>query len=222
MISAVSLVLSILFWVVVAFVGWFVFAETVGRLIRRFIHFPLPAFMVRFIDNPIRRRIQSPTQVVDWMAIQNGMHVLEIGPGSGTFAIEVSKRVGEEGHVFVVDIQPAVVSRLDKRLKKNKITTVTAKVASAHEFPFADSSFERVFMMSVLGEISDKEKALLEIRRVLKDDGLLAVGELLWDPDYPRRKTVIGWCRDGGFQLTSEYGGLQHYLLTFSKTTTGD
>ena len=62
----------------------------------------------------------------------------------------------------------------------------------------------------------------LEIRRVLKSDGLLAVGELLWDPDYLRRKTVIGWCKDGGFQLTGKYGGLQHYLLTFSKTITDD
>lgn len=220
--SVVSLILSILLWIVVALVGYFIFAETVGRLIRHFIHFPLPAFVVRFIDNPIRRRIQPPAQVVDWMGIQSGTQILEIGPGSGTFAIEVSKRVGEKGSVFAVDIQPAVISRLDNRLQGNKIVNVTTKVASAYELPFSDSSFDRIFMIGVLGEIPDKNKALLEIRRVLKDDGLLAVGELLWDPDYPRRKTVIGWGSEAGFQLTGKYGGFSHYLLTFRKTTAED
>ncbi|MEM3063274.1 MAG: dimethylmenaquinone methyltransferase, partial [Nitrososphaerota archaeon] len=77
---------------------------------------------------------------------------------------------------------------------------------------------DRVFMITVLGEISDKKKALIEIKRVLKDDGLLAIGELLFDPDYPRRKTVIGWCKDAEFKLIGSYGNIFHYLLTFKKS----
>jgi ubiquinone/menaquinone biosynthesis C-methylase UbiE len=73
-------------------------------------------------------------------------------------------------------------------------------------------------MVTVLGEIPDKRKALLEIKRVLKDEGLLAIGEFLPDPDYPRKSTVTGWCHDSGFELNEQFGNWLHYLLTFEKS----
>lgn len=212
-----SVMLTILFWIFIILVGWFVFVEVVIRILRRFIHFPIPAFIARFIDNPIRRRIQPPAKVVDWIDIQNGMQVLEVGPGPGTFTIEAAKRVGEKGKVFAIDIQPTVISKLNSKLQRNRIANVTAKVASAYELPFSSNTFDRVFMIAVLAEIPDKKKALFEIKRVLKDNGLLAIGEFLPDPDYPRRKTVINWCEDVGFGLVSRYGSIIHYVLTFKK-----
>ena len=220
--SVVSVILTIVLWIVAIFVGWFIFAQTVIRLIRRFIHFPIPAIFARFIDNPIRRRIQPPTKVVDWIGIQEGIHILEIGPGPGTFTIEAAKRVGAKGKVFAIDIQPTIVSKLNHRLQRDKITNVMAKVASAYELPFSNNTFDRVFMIAVLAEIPDKKKTLVEIKRVLKHSGLLAIGEFLPDPDYPRRKTVIHWCQDAGFELVSRYGGFLHYVLTFKKSTAGD
>lgn len=219
--SVVSIILMMLLWIVAILISWFVFVEVVIRIIRRFIHFPIPAFIARFIDNPIRRRIQPPAKVVDWIGIQDSMYILEIGPGPGTFTIEAAKRVGEKGKALAVDIQPTVISKLKSRLQKDKITNVTAKVASAYELPFSGNTFDRVFMIAVLAEIPDKKKALLESKRVLKDNGLLAIGEFLPDPDFPRRKTVIRWCIHAGFELVSEYGGALHYVLTFKKSTTG-
>jgi len=74
-------------------------------------------------------------------------------------------------------------------------------------------------MIAVLAETSDRKKALLEIKRVLRDEGLLAIGELLLDPDYPPRRTVTDWCKDAGFELVEGYGGVTHYLLTLEKST---
>jgi ubiquinone/menaquinone biosynthesis C-methylase UbiE len=111
------------------------------------------------------------------MDIRDGMHVLEIGPGPGTFTIEASKRVGENGRIFAIDLQPSVISRLDRRLQRAKIGNVIARVAPAYELPFSNNTFDRVFMIAVLAEIPDRKKALLEIKRVLRDDGLLAIGE---------------------------------------------
>jgi SAM-dependent methyltransferase len=215
--SAESVILAVLFWIFAILAVWFVFVEVVVRIIRRFIAFPIPAFLARLIDNPIRRRVQSPVKVVDWMGVLEGMCVLEIGPGPGTFTIEAARRVGEIGKVFAVDIEPKEISRLEGRLQREKIVNVSTKVASAYELPFPDNTFDRVFMIAVLAEIPDKKKVLHQIKRVLKDDGLLAIGEFLSDPDYPRRKTVIRWCKGAGFQFTMGYGGLIHYLLTFRK-----
>lgn len=215
-----SIVSTILLWIFIILIGWFIFVEVVIRIIRRYIHFPIPPFIARFINNPIRRRIQPPAKVVDWIGLQGNMHVLEIGPGSGTFTIEAAKRVREKGKVFAIDIQPSVISKLHSRLQKEKIANVITKVASAYELPFQDKTFDRVFMIAVLGEVPDKKKALLQIKRVLKDNGLLAIGEFLPDPDYPRRKTVIRWYENADFELVREYGGVLHYVLTFKKPAT--
>lgn len=55
-----------------------------GRVVRRYFHFSIPSFFVGLIDNPLRRRIQPPIKVIDWIDIPDGAHVLEIGPGHGT------------------------------------------------------------------------------------------------------------------------------------------
>jgi len=213
------MIVTILLWTVAILVVYFVFVEVVVRIIRRFVHFPIPASIARVVDNPVRRRIQPPAKVVDWMDIENGMHVLEIGPGPGTFTIEASKGVGENGKIFAIDIQPSVISKLNARLQRAKIANVMARVASAYELPFSNNTFDRAFMIAVLAEIPDRKKALLEIKRVLRDDGLLAIGEFLLDPDYPRRRTVTNWCKDAGFELANGCGGVMHYLLTFKKST---
>jgi len=210
-----SVTITILLWTVAIIVAWFI----IVRIARSLIHFPTPAFIARFIDNPVRRRIQPPAKVVDWIGITDGMCVLEIGPGPGTFTIEASRRVGEKGRVFAVDIQSAMISILNSRLQRNKIENVVTRVASAYESPFSNETFDRVFMITVLAEIPDRKKALIEIKRVLKDDGLHAIGEMLLDPDYPRRKTVIDWCKDAGFELVEGSRGLLHYMLTFKKST---
>jgi len=188
MMSITSIILLAFYWIFIILLGWFIFTQTVIRIIRRYIHFPIPGFLARFIDNPIRRRMQPPRKVVEWINMQNGMQVLEIGPGPGTFTIEAAKQLGKNGKVYAVDIHPKLISKLKNRLEKEKIINVAAIVASGRNLPFPKNIFNRIFMITVLAEIPDREKALLEFKCILKDHGILAVGEFLFDPDYPRRK----------------------------------
>ncbi len=213
-----SLPLTALVWAAVAVAGSVFYFLVIHRVVKHYVHYPVPAILEVFIDNPIRRAFQPPKTVVDWTDIREGMSVLEIGPGPGTFTIEAAQRVGRDGRLTTMDIQASVISKLDRRLRREGYTNVDTRVAPAHELPFADGTFDRVFMVAVLGEIPDKHRALLEIRRVLKDAGLLAIGELLPDPDYPRQRTVIKWCSAAGLQPVSAHHGLIHYVLNFRKS----
>ena len=204
-------------WMGVILVLVLIYFFVIIRVIRYYTHFPIPSCAVRLIDNPIRRQIQPPHTVVDWIDIHEGMRVLEIGPGSGTFTVEAAARAGR-GILIALDIQKAVVSTLMKRLSGENVTVnVVPIAASVYELPFQPRTFDRVFMITVLAEIPHRKKALHEISRVLNDDGLLAVGEFLPDPDYPRRKTVVKWCADAGFEVTGEHGGILSYVLNFAK-----
>jgi ubiquinone/menaquinone biosynthesis C-methylase UbiE len=184
------------------------------------VHHPIPASAAVFIDNPLRRMMQPPAKVVKWLDIQAGMKVLEIGPGPGTFTLEAAKRVGAEGRFVTVDLQPSIIARLDDRLRRAGVSNVITKVADAAALPLPDRTFDRVFLIAVLGEIADKEDALRQIRRVLRDDGLLAIGEFLQDPDYIRQKTLIELSQATGFELASSYREIFHYLLLFRKKET--
>lgn len=215
MFSIVSLILRILGWLILAVLSWVLFVETVVRLVRRYWHFPVPPIAASFLNSPLRRAIQPPEQVVGWMGIRPGMQVLELGPGPGTFTFEAAKLAGPEGQVYAVDIQPPMIAKLEQEIGKKGVSNVVPKLASAYELPLPDKSIDRAFMITVLGEVPDRQRALVEIKRVLKPDGLLAVGEFLFDPDYPRRQTVMAWCQQAGFELVGSHGSWLHYLLVF-------
>ena len=197
--------------------GWLLFIFVVVRIVRRFYQLPIPPFVTRFIDNPIRRKIQPPKKIIAWMDVHPGMEMLEIVPGPGTFTFAASRQVGEHGQVFAIDIQEPVIRALKQKVQQREINNITLNLASAYQLPFPDRKFDRIYLVTVLGEIPDKPRALVEFRRVLKDQGYLAIGEFLPDPDYPRQSTVRAWCRRSGYELAETHGNILHYLQLFKK-----
>lgn len=215
------LILKIFGWMALIMLGWLIIVHPITKLVRRLTHLPDPTFIIYFINNPIRRMVHPPDKVIDHVDIQEGMKVLEVGPGTGFYTFEAARRAGASGHVYAVDIKAGVIAILNKRIERAAAKNVTTRVASAYEIPLPNETIDRVFMVHVLPEIPDKQKALREIRRVLKKGGLLILAEGLVDPDYPFRKMEIGWCRDAGFELAGSYGSSFFYVLTF-KLAKGD
>ena len=215
--SIVRYIFSLIKWLLIALFVYLFFVEVVLRIVRRFYRLPIPAYVARLIDNPVRRRIQPPEMIAEWLGAGEGMSILEIGPGPGTFTFAVARRVGEAGCVYAIDIQDSIVNVLREKVEMRGISNISVRQASAYTLPFSNQYFDRIYMVAVLGEVPDKQRALSEFKRVLKDDGLLAIGEFLPDPDYPRRKTVTTWCQESGFILVKQHGNFLHYLLLFKK-----
>jgi len=207
-------ILEILYYLLLAFMVLFLFVEVMVRLVRRFYHFPIPSFLAGLIDNPVRRRIQSPKTIADRLDLRHGMKVVEVGPGPGTFTIEVGTRVAPGGSVYAFDISPKTIRKLLARMVKRGATNVTPVVASAYDLPLVNHSVDRVFMVAVLAEIPDRQRALREFARILKPNGFLSISEFLPDPDYPLRRTVIRWCNEAGFQEIAKHGSLIEYTLS--------
>ena len=90
-------------------------------------------------------------------------------------------------------------------------------VGSALDLAFKDRVFDVVYMIAVFGELLNKEKALLEVRRVLKNNGILAIGWILFDSDYPRIRTVIVWYGKIGPKLVDKHDHVLHHLFVFRK-----
>jgi ubiquinone/menaquinone biosynthesis C-methylase UbiE len=191
-----------------------------AHIVRRFWNFPAPAFLGRLLDSNLRRWRQPPDKLIERSGIKKGMTVLDLGCGSGAFTTFVARAVGKQGKVYAVDIQPKMLKQLERKLARPEnqdINNVELKQASAYKLPFKNEALDLVYMVTVLQEIPDRGKALREIKRVLKPGGILAVSELLPDPDYPLPSTTIKVCQHEGFVLEASLGNLWNYTVRFRK-----
>ncbi|MFQ5821803.1 MAG: class I SAM-dependent methyltransferase [Candidatus Heimdallarchaeota archaeon] len=187
------------------------------KLIRRFWKFPIPAILTGLIDNPIRRKIQPPKILADRMRLQPDMFLLEVGPGKGTYTLEVAKRI-PNGKIIAIDIQESVVRKLKEKCEELGITNVEPKVMDVYNLDFDNEVFDRAFLISCLPEIPNPIRALRELNRVLKPNGLLCLVEAFPDPDYPLPRTEFRWAKDAGFTLDSRHGNWFIYYLILSKS----
>jgi ubiquinone/menaquinone biosynthesis C-methylase UbiE len=176
---------------------------------------PCPASLSWLVDLPIRRRYMRP--VLDRVGSRPGETVLELGPGPGAFTIDAARRLGPEGKLIAVDIQPEMIAQVEERVRLARLTNVETHVASAYELPLEDDSVDRAFLVTVLPEIPDPVRGLHEVYRVLKPGGVFSTTEEFLDPDYPRRRTTIDWAEAAGFEVAERYGSWLLYTLNFRK-----
>ena len=200
--------------------GLFAIWQIIIRVGRKLFHFPAPAFIGSLLDSNYRRKLQPPDKIIKRSGIEPGMKVLEIGCGSGAFTTFVARALGNGGKVYALDIQPAMLKQLEKKLAKpgnQDIKNIKLIQASAYNLPFENNSLDLVYIITVLQEIPDRQKALAEIKRVLKPEGILAVTEFLPDPDYPFISTVVKQGVGAGFVLDKISGNVWNYTVRFKK-----
>jgi ubiquinone/menaquinone biosynthesis C-methylase UbiE len=209
--------LKVFFYLILGLLLVPVILHTIVRMIRYFYKFPMPEFLANLIDNPLRRRIQPPSEMPIRHGIKPGMTVLEVGPGNGRYSIETARRVGSTGKVIAIDIEPKMIERVLRHAKAENITNLEAKVADVYHLPFEDGIFDAIYLITVISEIPESERALREFYRVLSTSGTLAFSELLTDPDYPLAQTLCSKARKTNFQLKKKLGSFFSYTLIFEK-----
>src|SRR5215813_4162867 len=75
-------------------------------------------------DKPGRAEQLQINRVMDILGIVPGKSVADIGAGSGFFTVLAARRVGDQGMVYAVDINPEAIQYIDARLKKENLHNV--------------------------------------------------------------------------------------------------
>lgn len=177
---------------------------------------PCPFEGASVLETPGRSWIASPNKILGAFDLSAGERVLEIGPGIGYYSVEASRRVGSSGSLICLDVQRDMLKETRRRLIEAGCTTAGFLRASAEALPLVSASLDRVFLITVLGEIPDRCKALQEIHRVLRPEGRLSVSEQLPDPDYLTRATLRRELTEAGFGEVATRGHLV-YTSTWHK-----
>jgi ubiquinone/menaquinone biosynthesis C-methylase UbiE len=117
-------------WITLAVIGgllffWLFPLKLLSRLAARFgKSAPCPASLNWLVNNPIHRRYMRP--VLDQVGIRPGEHVLELGPGPGTFTVDAAQRAGPEGRLIAVDIQPKMIAQVEERVRGAGLATFSS------------------------------------------------------------------------------------------------
>ena len=104
---------------------------------------------------------------------------LDIGTGTGEIAFLLAKNVGKDGKVYGVDITPRMLEYADMKMKEQDIPRpIIFEVGDALSLRFQDGYFDVVTSGYMLRNVTDIQKAINEMFRVLKPGGRAVVAEL--------------------------------------------
>jgi ubiquinone/menaquinone biosynthesis C-methylase UbiE len=141
-----------------------------------------------------------------------GERVLEVGPGTGYYALPVAGWLGPGGHLDVLDVQQEMLDHTMRRAAEEGLSNITPARADARSMPYPDATFDAAFLVTVLGEVPDQTAALRELRRVVKPGGRIVVGELFGDPHMVTHGALRSRAADAGLTVDRKLGGrLWHF-----------
>jgi SAM-dependent methyltransferase len=165
----------------------------------------------------VPRGSHAPARLARILEPRSGERMLEIGPGVGIHSLPVAAALAPGGTLDVVDVQPAMLDDVVRRARAVGVTNLTPHRADARRLPFDDATFDGAYLIGVLGEIPDGDSALRELHRVLKREGRLVVGEVLFDPDFVAPGALARRARASGFELERRQGSAASYLARFRR-----
>ncbi|MCK3655107.1 bifunctional demethylmenaquinone methyltransferase/2-methoxy-6-polyprenyl-1,4-benzoquinol methylase [Pasteurellaceae bacterium Macca] len=115
---------------------------------------------------------------IDCSGVRRGQKVLDLAGGTGDFTAKFSRIVGETGEVVLADINSSMLEVGREKLRNlGVVGNVNYVQANAECLPFGDNTFDCIVISFGLRNVTDKDKALRSMYRVLKPGGRLLVLE---------------------------------------------
>lgn len=108
--------------------------------------------------------------VFDQYNIKENYKILEFGCGTGNIWKDKDKILPNNIEIILTDISPLMVEKTKEKLCSNKIFNI--QIMDIQNTPFQDNCFDIIIANHMLYHVSDIEKAIYEVKRILKNDGI--------------------------------------------------
>lgn len=172
----------------------------------------------------LRLWVQVPHPIITRVRLKNVLRpqpserVLEIGPGTGYYTLDVAGWITGAGQLDIFDIQQEMLDHTMNRALRGGRTNVVPTRGDARELPYEDASFDAVILTTVLGEIPDRAAALCEIARVLKPGGRLVVGTIFGgDPHWMHPNRLRAEAHAAGLRFAEISGSPLGYFARYER-----
>lgn len=139
-----------------------------------------------WLDRPEREAEEHPEQALDALHLKPGMVVADVGAGTGYMTLRLARRVGPEGKVYGVDIQPEMLRRLRQNAARANLTNIETVLGGESDPKLPKGQIDLILLVDVYHELSEPQKMVRKFREELKPDGRLVLLEYRKeDPSVP-------------------------------------
>lgn len=132
--------------------------------------------MMTFVGIPIRNIFMPPDKMLAEVKLKRGSHVLDFGCGPGVFTTLIADKIGPSGIVYALDINPLVVSMVERKAQKKKLKNVKT-IHSNGSTALPDNCLDHVIFFDVFHALDNHHAVLSELHRVLKYQGIMYVSD---------------------------------------------
>jgi len=134
-------------------------------------HFKWMSFGYKFRDLFLPRK-----NILKEVGIKPGFHLLDYGCGPGSYVIATAELVGRSGKVYALDIHPLAIQKAKNIASKKGLTTVET-ISSDCKTELPNNSLDVVLLYDIFHDLSDPNRVLEELHRVLKANGILSFSD---------------------------------------------
>jgi ubiquinone/menaquinone biosynthesis C-methylase UbiE len=176
-------------------------------------------------NNEDRRKWQNPNKILTEIGLEAGLTFIDIGCGTGFFAVPAAKIVGLKGKVYAIDSNSYAIEELKKNIVKEGLNNIHVFVGKAEECIICESCADIIYFGIVLHDFNDPIKVLKNARKMIKSSGRLI--NLDWmkkqmnlGPPYKKRfdeeqaKELI---ENTGFKVKSIRESSNYHYLIYAK-----
>jgi ubiquinone/menaquinone biosynthesis C-methylase UbiE len=163
----------------------------------------------------VPRPFITPERLLEVLAPTPGERLLELGPGTGYYSLEVAAALGH-GTLELFDIQEEMLDHTVQKGAERGLANLVPTQGDGSTLPYADDRFDGAFLVTVLGEIPDQGAALGEIARVVRPGGRVVFGETMFDPHVVMPATLRRRAAEAGMRFGSQRGNVLGYFARFS------
>ena len=112
-----------------------------------------------WLERTERDAEENPQAAIEALGLKPGMTVCDLGAGSGYYSIRMAQRVGAQGKVYAVDIQPGMIKLLEKRIKDEKLKNIVPVLSTANDPKLPDNEIDLMILVDVYHEFSSTSSA---------------------------------------------------------------
>jgi ubiquinone/menaquinone biosynthesis C-methylase UbiE len=131
--------------------------------------------MMSLVHETLYGLVRDPYKALEAAGLEPGQRVLEVGCGPGFFTVPAARMVGEEGRVYALDISPLALEKVQGKVDEAGVGNVETLLADAADTALPEGSFDLAFVFGLGHPVGDMEGILVELHRLLKPGGELAV-----------------------------------------------
>lgn len=190
-----------------------------GREIAQTMHYTGAPWLVR----ESRQREEDCRMLLEALQLKPGQTICDLGCGNGFYTLELARRVGPEGTVYAVDIQPEMLRLLVARARQAKLFNIRPVLGTVMDPRLPPGEVDLVFCVDVYHEFSHPELMLGRIRESLRQEGQIVLAEFRGeDPAVPikplhkmTKAQVKRELEPNGFELVREFDKLPWQHLMF-------